>query len=79
MRDFTARDRHNEFVPFGEKVLARKITADPMNRMNTRYHYGICETTVQSVSSGMQTVQSELVKSGDWNLRTDGTQKQSTM
>ena len=30
-----------EFVPFGEKVLARKITADPMNRMNPRYHYGI--------------------------------------
>ena len=30
-----------EFVPFGEKVLARKITTDPMNRMNTRYQYGV--------------------------------------
>ena len=30
-----------EFVPFGEKVLARKITTDPMNRMNPRYQYGI--------------------------------------
>ena len=30
-----------EFVPFGEKVLARKITTDPMNRVNTRYQYGI--------------------------------------
>ena len=71
-----------EFVPFGEKVLARKITTDPMNRMNPDIdtEFGLeCETTVQSVSSGMQTVCSELVKSGDWNLRTDGTQKQSTM
>ena len=30
-----------EFVPFGEKVLARKITTDPMNRMNARYQCGI--------------------------------------
>ena len=30
-----------EFVPFGEKVLARKITSDPMNRMNPRHQYGI--------------------------------------
>ena len=30
-----------EFVPFGEKVLARKITTGPMNRMNPRYQYGI--------------------------------------
>ena len=37
-----------------------------------------CETTVQSVSAGMQTVRSELAKFGDWNLRTDGTQKQLT-
>ena len=26
-----------EFVPFGEKVLARKVTAGPMNRMDPRY------------------------------------------
>ena len=30
-----------EFVPFGEKVLAKHITTDPMNRMNPRYQYGI--------------------------------------
>ena len=30
-----------EFVPFGEKVLAKQITTDPINRMNPRYHYGI--------------------------------------
>ena len=30
-----------EFVPFGEKVLARQITTDQMNRMNHRYQYGI--------------------------------------
>ena len=28
-----------EFVPFGEKVLAKQITADPPNRMNPRYKY----------------------------------------
>ena len=31
-----------EFVPFGEKVLARQITTNPRNRMNPRYQYGIC-------------------------------------
>ena len=30
-----------EFVPFGEKVLARRIITDPMNRMNPRYQYGV--------------------------------------
>ena len=30
-----------EFVPFGEKVLARRVTTDPTNRMNPRYQYGI--------------------------------------
>ena len=30
-----------EFVPFGEKVLARKITTEPRNRMNPRYKYGV--------------------------------------
>ena len=31
----------HEFVPFGEKVLARKITTDPMHRMNPRCQCGI--------------------------------------
>ena len=30
-----------EFVPFGQKVLAKQITTDPMNRTNPRYQYGI--------------------------------------
>ena len=29
------------FVPFGEKVLARRVTTEPLNRMNPRYQYGI--------------------------------------
>ena len=67
-----------DFFPFGEKVLARQITIKPRNRMNPRYQYLGCETIAQSASSGLQMVCSELVKSGDWNLRTDGTQKPST-
>ena len=30
-----------EFVPFGEKVLAKQVATDPMNRMNLRYKFGI--------------------------------------
>ena len=30
-----------EFVPFGEKVVARQITTDPRNRTNPRYQYGV--------------------------------------
>ena len=30
-----------EFVPFGEKVLARRVITEPMNRMNLRYQYGV--------------------------------------
>ena len=30
-----------EFVPFGEKVLARRVTTEPMNRMNPQYQYGV--------------------------------------
>ena len=30
-----------EFVPFGEKVLARQISTDPMKRVNCRYQYGV--------------------------------------
>ena len=30
-----------EFVLFGEKVLAKQITTDPMDRMDPRYRYGI--------------------------------------
>ena len=30
-----------EIVPFGKKVLGRRVTTEPMNRMNPRYQYGI--------------------------------------
>ena len=30
-----------EVVPFGEKVLARRVTTKPRNRMNTRYQYWV--------------------------------------
>ena len=30
-----------EIVPFGERVLARQITTDPMNGMTPRYQYGV--------------------------------------
>ena len=30
-----------EFVPIGEKVLARRVTTEPRNRMNPRYQYGV--------------------------------------
>ena len=30
-----------EFVPFGEKVLARPISSEPLNRINPRYKFGV--------------------------------------
>ena len=30
-----------EFVPFGEKVLAKQVSTDPTNRMNPRYKFGL--------------------------------------
>ena len=30
-----------EFVPFGEKVLARQITTEPRNRLNPRHQCGV--------------------------------------
>ena len=29
------------FVPFGENVLARPISSEPLNRMNPRYEFGV--------------------------------------
>ena len=29
-----------EFVPFGEKVLARPISSEPLDRVNPRYKFG---------------------------------------
>ena len=36
-----AKKPTQEFVPFGEKVLAKQLTTDPMNRMNPRLLFGI--------------------------------------
>ena len=30
-----------EFVPFGDKVLARPISSEPLNRKNPRYKFGV--------------------------------------
>ena len=30
-----------EFVPFGEEVLARRMSSEPLNRMNPRYKFGV--------------------------------------
>ena len=32
---------HQEFVPFGERVLARPTSTDPLNRMNPRYRFSM--------------------------------------
>ena len=66
-------------VPFGEKVLARRVTTEPMNRMNPGINteYGLeRETTAQNVSLGTQRACSEPEKFGDSNLGT-GTKKPS--
>ena len=41
MRDCTARSHMQEFVPIGEKVLARQITTDPRNGMDSMYQHGV--------------------------------------
>ena len=35
------KKRTAEFVLFGEKVLARPISSEPLNRMNPRYKFGV--------------------------------------
>ena len=49
-----------EFVPFGDKVLAKQITTDPINRMHPKYSYEIwlgimcrweCRWCIQSSSN----------------------------
>ena len=40
LRGCTARSRHKSLSRL-ERVLARQITTDPMNRMNPRYQYGV--------------------------------------
>ena len=41
VKDCMARKPTQEFVPFGEKVLARPISSDRLNRMNPRYKFGV--------------------------------------
>ena len=37
LKGSTGKKPPQEFVPFGEKVLARRVTTEPRNRMNPRY------------------------------------------
>ena len=47
----------HEFVPFGEKVLARPISSVPLNRMNRRYKFGVW-LGVRNNSAGRRCIQS---------------------
>ena len=53
LKDCTARNRHNNWSRFVEKVLAKQISIDPMNMSISHASSGFgldCETTVQNVS-----------------------------
>ena len=55
LKDCTARNRHNNWSRFVEKVLAKQISIDPMNMSISHASSGFgldCETTVQNVSFG---------------------------
>ena len=71
-----------EFVPFGEKVLARPISSVPLNRMNPRYKLGVW-LGVRNNSAECFVVTAEGVfrarEVRRWNIKTGGTKKQSTM
>ena len=41
LKDCMARRQHKNFVQFGEKVLVRPISSEPLNRMNPRYKVGV--------------------------------------
>ena len=41
MKDCTGRNRHHSFFLFGEKVLARHNSTEPVNRMNSRFQFRI--------------------------------------
>ena len=71
-----------EFVPFGEKVLARQITTDPRNRMNARYQYGVwlgmrSNSAECFIGNADGVFRAREIRRLD--LRTDGTQKPSTV
>ena len=72
-----------EFVPFGDKVLARPISSEPLNRKNPRYKFGVWlgvrNNSAQCfVEDGRRCVQSERGQE-DRTSKTGGTKKQSTM
>ena len=68
---FHAKKPTQEFVPFRVKVLARKITTDPMDRMNPRVWLGMRNNSAECFIGNADGVL--LAKSGGWNPRTDGT------
>ena len=41
LKDYMARRPTQEFGSFGEKVLARPISSEPLNRINPRYKFGV--------------------------------------
>ena len=70
-----------EFVPFSEKVLAKQISTDPMNRLKPRDSFGIWlgmrNKSAECFSENADGEYSDVVKSEDLNLRTDGTKNLS--
>ena len=74
---------NQQFVPFGEKVLARPISSEPLNRMNPRYKFRVW-LGVRNNSAECFVVTAEVVfrareeRSGGQNIKTDGTKRQST-
>ena len=67
-----------EFVPSGEKVLARQISTESMKRMNGRCKFGIW-LGIRNNSAEMQTVCSLLVTSEGWHRRADLTKKPNSV
>ena len=67
-----ARKPTQEFVPFGEKVLARPISSEPLNRTNPRYKFGWW-LGVRNSSTECFVVTAESV------FKTNGTKEQSTV
>ena len=63
-----------EFVPFGEKVLARPISSEPLNRMNPRYTFGVwlgvrsnsTECFVETIEGAFRSREVRRIEQQDW-------------
>ena len=67
-----------EFVPFGERVLARPISSEPLNKMNPRHKFGVW-LGVRNNSAECFVRMAEDVFRADRTSKRGGTKKQSTM